>query len=140
MHEEKPVHVPRDKYPELVYPKAISTAPMGSQDDDGAHLLDYWRVILARRWTVLAVLFTLVTATLIWTFKQTPIYRAEVTMQIDRENQNILSFKDIYQVESSADDTLRTQFEVLKSRTLARRVIEQLRLDKVQEFQETGFA
>src|SRR5215469_8966804 len=97
--------------------------------------MDYWRVIVARRWTILAILLTVVTNTIIYTFKQTPIYQATASIQIDKENPNILSFKDVYQIETADDDTLRTQFEVLKSRALARRVIEDLKLDRNEEFQ-----
>src|SRR5262249_17775315 len=45
-------------------------------------------------------------------------------------------FKDVYQIDTESDDTLRTQFEVLKSRRLARRVIEELKLDRKDEFQK----
>src|SRR5262249_25504676 len=58
------------------------------------------------------------------------------SLQIDRQNPNILSFKDVYQIETEQDDELRTQVEVLKSRTLARRVIENLKLDRNEEFQQ----
>ena len=134
MADEKPVHIPREKYPELTYPNVITPAVNGFREEDAVHLLDYWRVIVARRWTVMAVLFTVVAVTLIWTFKQIPIYQAQATIQIDRENHNVLSFKDVYEVESSTDDTLRTQFEVLKSRSLATRVIQNLHLETVEEF------
>jgi len=134
MAEEKPIHVARNKYPELTYP-AVAAASYSTlhEDEDEIHLLEYWRILLARRWTIVAVIVTVVTATMVWTFKQTPIYRAQVTIQIDRENPNILSFKDVYAVDSEYDDALRTQFEVLKSRTLARRVIEELHLDRNEE-------
>jgi polysaccharide biosynthesis transport protein len=144
MPEDKPVHIPRERYPEPIYPKivtVVSDSHAASPDEDRLHLLAYWRAIVARRWTILAVLVTVVAVTLLWTFKQKPIYQAQVTIQIDRENPNILSFKDIYQLESSTDDTLRTQFEVLKSRSLARRVIQDMHLENQQEFQqsERGF-
>jgi succinoglycan biosynthesis transport protein ExoP len=138
MAEAKPVHVPRERYPELVYPRPATAGPARTNEErgqDDIHLLDYWRVIVARRWTVIAVLFTTMAGTLVWSFNQTPIFEARAVIQIDRENPNILSFKDVYEVESSTDDTLRTQFEVLRSRSLARRVIENLHLDRVLEFQ-----
>jgi polysaccharide biosynthesis transport protein len=135
MPEEKPVHVRRDKYPELTYPTAVaSPIAVDRYEEESVHLMDYWRVILARRWTIFAILATVVTVTTIYTFKQTPIYQATASIQIDRENQNILSFKDVYQIETATDDMLRTQFEVLKSRRLARRVVEDLKLDKSDEF------
>lgn len=134
MPEEKPVHVPRDKYPELTYPPTVTPSITIEQGEDEVHLMDYWRVIVARRWTIFAILATVVTLTTIYTVKQTPIYQATVSIQIDKENPNILSFKDVYQIETATDDTLRTQYEILKSRLLARRVIEELKLDKNAEF------
>src|SRR5215470_8295114 len=107
MPDEKPVHVGRGSYPGLTYPRTTSTIEATSWEEDGIHLLDYWRVIVGRRWTVLAVFFTVLVATLIWTFKQDAVYEAQVTIQIDRENPNVLSFKDVYQVESADDDALR---------------------------------
>jgi capsular exopolysaccharide synthesis family protein len=139
MAEVKPVHVPRERYPDAFYPQVAGEAARSIRQHIGheeIHLLDYWRVVVARRWTVLAVLFTIVAGTLVWVFNETPIYEAHVSLQIDRENPNILSFKDIYEVESSTDDTLRTQFEVLKSRSLAKRVIQNLHLERMLEFQK----
>jgi capsular exopolysaccharide synthesis family protein len=98
-------------------------------------LLDYWRVLIARRWTVAAVVLTVLVGTLIWTYSQTPIYRASMSLQIDRENSNLLNFKDPYQLEDSSDDVLRTQHEVLRSRSLAQRVVQELHLQEAPQFQ-----
>src|SRR5215468_12191130 len=138
MSEDKPVHVRRESYPGIVYPTEI--APVGGGSHQPAvpsiHLRDYWNVIVTRRWTIAAVLLTTVLVTMIVTLRMRPIYLAEATVQIDRENQNVLSFKDVYQVEAQTDDTLQTQYKVLSSRALARRVVEQLKLDKEPEFIE----
>ncbi len=99
------------------------------------HLLDYWRVLVARRWTVAAVALTILFGTMIWTYTQVPIYRASMSLQIDRENSNLLNFKDPYQIEDSSDDVLRTQYEVLRSRSLAQRVVQDLRLQELPQFQ-----
>lgn len=136
---EKPVHIRRESYPELTYPAIPSTPARSYGDDDesSVHLLDYWHVLLSRRWTILAVFATIITVTAIATFKQIPMYRASATIQIDRENQNVLSFKEVYGIESGTDDALRTQFKVLESRSLARKVIDELHLDREKEFQPT---
>jgi len=107
-------------------------------ESDTIHLLDYWHVLIARRWTVIAIFATVVAVTLIATFKQTPVYQASATVQIDRENANVLTFKDVYEVESTTDDTLQTQYKILESRTLARRVIEELHLERQPEFSQTN--
>jgi succinoglycan biosynthesis transport protein ExoP len=137
--EEKPVHIPRASYPELTYPAipSLPSRPYGDIEEDSVHLLDYWHVLMARRWTILAVFATITTITAIATFKQTPIFRASTTIQIDRENSNILSFKDVYQIESATDDTLQTQYKVLESRSLARGVIDDLHLDREVAFKPT---
>ena len=138
MAEDKPVHVRRESYPDIVYPTEIAPVTGGSHQppEPSIHLRDYWNVIVTRRWTIAAVLLTTVLVTMIVTLRMTPIYSAEATVQIDRENQNVLSFKDVYQVEAQTDDTLQTQYKVLSSRLLARRVVEQLKLDKEPDFTE----
>src|SRR5687767_6223834 len=129
MSDEKPIHIPRANYPQAIYPPSVSSLQDIGEDpeSDSVHILDYWHVLVARRWTVIAIFVTVATVTFISTFKQVPIYRASTTLQIDRENPNILAFKDVYEVESGNDDTLQTQYKVLESRSLARRVIEDLR-------------
>jgi succinoglycan biosynthesis transport protein ExoP len=121
-------------YPQAIPDALTYNALHGSDNTPEIGLMDYWRVIIARRWTVLAILFTSLIVTLIWTLKQVPIYQATATVQIDRTNPNVLNFRGVYEIESATDDALRTQFEVLRSRTLARRVIESLKLGQRAEF------
>jgi len=119
----------------MFYPEAIAVPATDVRSEDGGiHILDYWRIIIARRWTILAILLTSMTVTFIWVMKQTPIYEASAAIEIDRDRTDVLPFKDAYQTETTTDDTLKTQFEVLHSRTLARSVIEDLHLDQVEEF------
>jgi len=118
-----------------MYPQTIAPDITDHDPEENIQLLDYWRTIVLRRWTIFAVLSTVVTLTVIYTLKQTPIYSATASVQIDKENPNVLSFKGVYDIETESDDTLRTQYEILKSRRLARRVIEDLKLDRTEEFQ-----
>src|SRR6266849_9676454 len=100
------------------------------------HLVDYWHVLLARRWTVGAVLLTIFLGAMIWTYTQIPIYRASISIQIDHENSNLLNFKDPYQSDdSSSDDVLRTQIEILRSRSVAQTVAQELNLQETPQFQ-----
>jgi polysaccharide biosynthesis transport protein len=133
MAEDKPVHIRREAYPEII---GAEVNPVAWEDLEGqptVHLLDYWKIVVARRWTVIAVLLTIVSVTMISTFKSPPIYRAETTIQIDRENPNILNFKDVYQVETVTDDALQTQYKILSARSLARRTIQELKLEQTKE-------
>src|SRR5262245_56077359 len=86
-------------------------------------------VVLKRRWVILAVMLVITTFTAIYTFMQTPLYRSTVTLYIDR-----LGFSFVPEVVSDTytwqgyDSFFNTQYKLLKSKSLARRVINRLNL------------
>ena len=107
------------------------------EEEETLPLLEYWRILRKCRWTVLSVLLLMVVTVMIGTLKQRPVYRAKAVLQIDRESQNILSFKDFFAEIAPHDGSyLETAYKVLRSRSLARRVIEKLKLDQIAEFHE----
>ncbi len=102
--------------------------------EDEVHLRDYLQIILRRKWIVITFLLTVFTTVTIGTLMIKPQYKSTVTMKIDKENPNILTFKDVYAVERPEEDYYQTQFKILKSRNLAKRVIRQMKLDANPEF------
>lgn len=98
------------------------------RDDDVIDLRELWGMLVRRRWTVLVTALVIVVAGTIYTAMQTPIYRASTTVQIERESSNIVGFDDVVAAESGNRDFYETQYELLQSRNLARRVIDQLGL------------
>ncbi len=110
----------------------------GSGDDvegDELNLRELWHVIVKRRWTIILFTLIVVTAVVTATFLKTPIYRASTTVQIDREDIKITKIEEVTPVESggSGQDYYQTQYELLKSRSLALRVINQLGLAERRE-------
>jgi len=106
-------------------------------DSDEINLLDYWRIIVKRRWTVLATLGIVVVTALVGTLLMTPIYRATTTVQIERDTIKVVEVEGLTPTESPADrDFYQTQYELLKSRSLAQRVISQLDLANDPVYQE----
>ena len=101
---------------------------------EAPHLLAYWRVLRKRRWTILTVFFLIVTLVLIGTLKQNPIYRAKALLEIEKENPNLLSVQELFELDAVSDSYLETQYRVLRSDTLAHRVIRQLGLSNLPEF------
>jgi polysaccharide biosynthesis transport protein len=114
------------------YPLAQSMSYAYPEED--IHLRDYLQIIMRRRWIVITFLLTVLTTVTIGTFMIKPQYRSTVTIKIDKENPNILTFKDVYAVERPEEDYYQTQYKMLKSRNLAKRVIRQMKLDKNPEF------
>jgi succinoglycan biosynthesis transport protein ExoP len=101
--------------------------------DDSLTLKDLGRIVLKYKWTLLLVIALACTAAAIRTFLSTPIYRSTVILQIERASPRVVRFEnDPEQERASSDDaiSMRTQQELLKSRSLAERVIDELRLDQ----------
>lgn len=98
------------------------------RDDDVIDLRELWAMLVRRRWTVLVTALVIVVAGTIYTAMQTPIFRASTTLQIERESSNIVGFDDVVAAESGNWDFYETQYVLLRSRNLARRVIDQLGL------------
>ena len=100
-------------------------------EEDALDLRELWQVILKRRWTILIFTLIVVTAVVTATYLKTPIYRADLTLQIDLEDIKIMQVGEVSPGETAgwqSQDYYQTQYELLKSRSLAQRVINQLGL------------
>lgn len=100
--------------------------------DDSLTLKDLGRIVLKYKWTLLAIVAVCCAVAAIRTFLSTPVYRSTVVLQIDRVSPRVVRFEnDPEQERMGSDDaiSMRTQQELLRSRSLAERVIDELRLD-----------
>lgn len=95
---------------------------------------EYLRILRKRIWIILAVF--LVSVISVWTHnsKQQPIYKAVTRIVIDKERQNIVSVNEVLQVDQGNAEYQETQFQILKSRSMILRIIEELELYKSPEF------
>lgn len=107
---------------------------MEAERAESPNLLSYWSVLRKRRWLVLAVLVVVFTAVVIATLKETPLYRARTLVEIEKENPNIVTADDLFELDNVNSTFLETQYKVLESESLARRVIRDLSLDQLKEF------
>ncbi len=98
--------------------------------DVGVVLRTLWK----RRWAVASIFLVTVTAAAIRSFGATPIYRATTQVLIDRENPNIVNVQEVLAIDTADTDYYLTQYEILKSRSLAQRVIKSLKLDSDEVF------
>ena len=99
------------------------------------HLRDYWELILKQRWTVATVSLVTAVTVAILTFSATPVYKATTIIKIDKETPKVVNYEDVLSKPAEAQDFNQTQYGILKSRAIAKMVIEKLSLDKHQEFQ-----
>ncbi len=117
--------------------RSSAAAPYATLEMKHEHdLLAYWRVLQKRRWTVVTIFGVFLTLVVFWTVRQTPIYRATVMLEIEQANQGIANLQELFTTGTDFyfETYLETQYNILQSTTLARRVIEKLRLDRLPEF------
>ncbi|MCP4767064.1 MAG: exopolysaccharide biosynthesis protein, partial [Gammaproteobacteria bacterium] len=111
------------------YEQAIAAPAAAPVDDDFIDLREIWNLLWRRRWTIFITAGVLLVATIIATAMMTPIFRATTVLQIERDAGKVVEYQGVTSEESSGSrDFYQTQYELLQSRTLARRVIDQLGL------------
>ena len=105
--------------------------PEAAEDaDDSLSVKDVLRVLVKYKWPLLAAMVLCTAVAILHSLTTTPIYQATVLLQIDRTSARIVQFNrdvDPYQEEDYL--MLQTQYELLQSRSLAERVIDDLQLD-----------
>jgi succinoglycan biosynthesis transport protein ExoP len=100
-------------------------------------LMDYWRLILRRRWIAITFAGTLILFTGIFSFLATPKYKSVATLLIEDETSRILSINEAFGDQTQVVGDLRgynTQLQLLRSKSLAERVARKLNLLTRPEF------
>lgn len=103
---------------------------------------EYWRIIRKHKWMVIATLVFLVAIVTIGTLMSRPVYRAEAKIEIGKETERVLAGQRIMEVETANVFNpfyLQTQVDILRSRDIARRVIQRLDLKSHEEFKAKEF-
>src|SRR5215813_8474436 len=105
-----------------------------TEDRREIHLLDYWRTIWRSRWTALSIFTIVVTLVSIGTFTQKPIYRARATGEIAPQSRKVSPVADVSDLWTAnvgyfaEERYFNTQYEIIKSRDVAQRVVDRLDL------------
>ena len=103
-------------------------------DGSGGSMLEqfdlqhYLRTLRKHKWPI--ALFTAAVTALAayYAFTATPVYRATSTLLIEPQQNNIVSFYFMVSAATENQDYYQTQFELLRSRGLAKRVVDRLSL------------
>ena len=96
-----------------------------------------WNAVLKHRWMIAGILVVTVILSFGVTLLMKPQYTAQTVLQIDRESSQIVDVEGLTPRESlTGNEFLDTQVGLLKSETLARRVVTALRLQSDPVFRE----
>ncbi|MGH9602332.1 MAG: GumC family protein [Terriglobales bacterium] len=100
-------------------------------------LMDYWRILVKHKWTVVTSVVVLVSLAALLSVRATPKYDARARIAIQREAADVLGFQDMGSTGGEDWDytvAIDTQVRVLQSDTVALEVIRKLQLDKNPSF------
>lgn len=102
-------------------------------------LQDHLRILKKRQWVIITFFVIIVVGVTIATLLSSPIYKGTTRILIEKDTPNILSFQEVLAFDTSDTDYYQTQYTILKSRSLAKAVFEQLGMLQEEE-QPSGFS
>lgn len=106
-----------------------------SGEEDTLDLKKYLRVIYKRRWLIVGIAAIFTCLGLVYTLLQSPTYRGSATIEIKRDVANLNGIGGKEDVDSGGSgEFYQTQYELLKSRALAERIVAKLRLAEQPDF------
>jgi len=123
--------IPSERHYQLPQPGYSYSPP---HEEKEVNLRDYWKVIRKRQWIIIAFFLIVVITTAIGTFTMKPIYRGSTTIQINKENPQVVNFQEIFAVNMIDMDYYQTQYKILESRSIVKRVVQNLKLAEHPEF------
>ena len=106
-------------------------APM---DDDFIDLGRLFRAVMRHKWGILGLAFAITLATGLFVFSMEPVYEASASIVLESEEANVVNVEQVYSLGTGRYEYTLTQFEILKSRSLAERVVRKLRLYEHPDF------
>ncbi len=137
IHDDEHGHGRHERRTALALPRrtALATEFAGAvpagEPEQTLQLRDLLRVFLKRKWTILAIFAISATFSVVLTYLASPVYRASTTIQIERFVPRMFDYKDVTQAETydyDSADFYNTNYELLKSRAVAERAVEDLGL------------
>jgi capsular exopolysaccharide synthesis family protein len=108
----------------VTYSEAAQAIP----NDNAMDLMHYYRLMMRSLWKI--IMFSLFVGgfSVFYALSLPPVYFAKTTLLIEAQRANVVSFEDVYQVDTRGRSYLKTQLEIFKSRAIAGRVVDRMRL------------
>ncbi|HYM10638.1 MAG TPA: polysaccharide biosynthesis tyrosine autokinase [Bryobacterales bacterium] len=118
------------------YPEEANYYPVRPAIDNPPVPLNHYFWVLKRyKWRILGFVFAVVTAVLLYSLQQTPLYESVATLEIDNQVQMFEVGQSGLQFDNRNFDTvLTTEMQLMDSPAIAQQVIRELRLDQNPDF------
>lgn len=105
-----------------------------SADAETLDLVEYWRSITKRKWSILGLVILVALLTVLVVYSLRPTYRSTATLMIEQGKSKVVSIEEVYSGVGANREYYQTQVEILKSQELARKVVERLKLTTHPDF------
>ena len=103
-------------------------------EEEGSSIFEYTDVILRRKWIVIASIFASIVIVAIASLLMDKIYKADATIEISPDAPKVTGFREVMNNQQRQDEFYETQYKLIKSRSLAREVINTLDLGSHPDF------
>jgi tyrosine-protein kinase Etk/Wzc len=105
---------------------------VGSMEEQEPTLRDHLGTIIDARWLILGTMMAALFGGMLYFLLATPIYRADVLVQVEEKKSTLSGLEDLSSMFGSATPA-ETEIEILRSRMLVGSVLDELHLDVVAE-------
>lgn len=109
--------------------KDVTVTRQSAFQDETIDLRHYWQVLMGQKFNISVLVLVVTALTALIVFSLPPYYRATTTVLIENQEAQVLSIEDVYGLNTTNKEYYLTQFEILKSREIAAKVIRRLKLD-----------
>lgn len=105
-----------------------------SQEADEFDLQAILRVLSRRRWAIISVSLTVLVLSVLTAFQLVPRYTAEAVLMLDIRKSQVVNIEAVMSGLSPEAAAIRSEVDVLSSRTIAAQVVDRLKLATDPEF------
>jgi succinoglycan biosynthesis transport protein ExoP len=114
--------------------QATEPASLQAQGEQVIDIVEYWRAISKRRWTILGLTLLVAAIVFLVVSNMRSLYRGTTTLLIEQGKNKVVSIEEVYSQGIIQREYYQTQVEILKSEDLARKVVRKLKLASHPDF------
>lgn len=130
-YDQRPVYGPPPPPPA---PPHVRHAAYDEPPEQDFNIRSVFAVLMVRAWTILGVIGVCMTIALVVMFQITPVYTASTLIMVGQRENKVLDAESVVAGLQTDTSTLENQIQVLKSWSLAEKVILKLNLMRDPEF------
>ena len=103
-------------------------------EEDEIDLRQYIGIVNRHKWGIVSFVMVISLLALLMLYSRQPVFQGKATLLLESESANVVSIEEVYGLASANKEYFQTQYEILASRAIAQRVIDQLNLREHPDF------